>query len=162
MRIVGNDSQQLPSSSTLPRAATNVNHDSLSLRSTATHRETEEVQKQLEEFKSRGKKRGKYRSWKPEERAKIGKYAYQHDNKGALVTFRSEFPMLNHQSVTDFKKLYEEEKRKNKGKEITELSKKKQGRPTILSEYLMQKTMEMVVCLRLKGGQGESTLKAPQ
>ena len=60
MRIVGNDSQQLPSSSTLPRAATNVNHDSLSLRSisTATHRETEEVQKQLEEIKSRGKKKG--------------------------------------------------------------------------------------------------------
>ena len=66
--------------------------------------------------------------------------------------------MLNHQSVTDSKKLYDEEKRKNKGKEITELSKMKQGRPTILPKYLRQKTMEMVVCLRFKGAPVNSSV----
>ena len=160
MRIVGNDSRQSSSSSTLPRTVADLNHDSLSSLqsiSTATHRETEEVQKQLEQVKSRGKKRGRYRSWKPEERSKIGKYAHLHGNKSTLVKFRSEFHMLNHQSVTDFKKLYEEEIR-TKDKDITELGKKKQGRPTILPEYITRKTMEMVVCLRLKGAPLNSTV----
>ena len=98
-----------------------------------------------------GKKRRKYRCWKPEDRAKIGKYGHLHGNKQAIVKYQSEFPDITHQSVTDFIKAYVEEKKKSKGAEVTELKKKKQGRPTLLPEELMKKTIDMVLNLRLKG-----------
>ena len=146
------DDSQVPTSSTsgntecyLPVSVQPATSQSL------TSRESEEIQKQLDKMGQSGKKRRKYRCWKPEDRAKIGKYGHLHGNKQAIVKYQSEFPDIMHQSVTDFIKAYVEEKKKSKGAEVTELKKKKQGRPTLLPEELMKKTIDMVLNLRLKG-----------
>ena len=83
-----------------------------------TSRESEEIQKQLDKMGQSGKKRRKYRCWKPEDRVKIGKYGHLHGNKQAIVKYQSEFPDITHQSVTDFIKAYVEEKKKSKGDEL--------------------------------------------
>jgi len=86
--------------------------------SVTTERESEEIRKQLEEREEKGRKRRKYRSWTPSERAEIGKHASTYGNKSTVLKFQSKYPELTHQTVTDCKKAYEEEKKKNKGKEV--------------------------------------------
>ena len=122
------DDSQVPTSSTsgntechLPVSVQPATSQSL------TSRESEEIQKQLDKMGQSGKKRRKYRCWKPEDRAKIGKYGHLHGNKQAIVKYQSEFPDITHQSVTDFIKAYVEEKKKSKGAKADRVEKKETG-----------------------------------
>ena len=58
----------------------------------------------------KGKKQKKYRLWTPEERAEIGKYAFDHSNKSTLLHMHQKYPELTHQTITEFKKAYKTEK----------------------------------------------------
>ena len=117
-----------------------------------TDREREEVIKQLKpNSEQKGRKRKKYCTWSPQQRAEIGQYAAANGNKAAIVKFSSQFPNIKRQTVSDFKKAYLECKKKNNGSEVTAIEKKKAGRPTLLPDDLMKKTIETVSALRLRG-----------
>ena len=117
-----------------------------------TDREREEVIKQLKpNSEQKGRKRKKYCTWSPQQRAEIGQYAAANGNKAAIVKFSSQFPSIKRQTVSDFKKAYLEYKKKNNGSEVTAIEKKKAGRPTLLPDDLMKKTIETVSALRLRG-----------
>ena len=84
----------------------------------ATSRESEEVAKQLKIVQEKGRKRKKYRMWTPEERAEIGKYAYDHGNKATLLHMHQKYPELKHQTVTEFQKAYRTEKERKGNVEV--------------------------------------------
>ena len=111
--------------------------------------EREEIAIQLNADKS--KKRKKYRVWKPEERAEIGKLAAERGNKSALLHLKKKYPELTRQTLSDFSKAYRTLKSKNKHLEVTFIEKKKTGRPSILPDDLMKKTIQTIDVLRLKG-----------
>ena len=52
--------------------------------------------------------RGKYSTYTPETRAKIGKYALENGNERARSRFCRDFPKLNESTVSNFKKAYKE------------------------------------------------------
>ena len=83
-----------------------------------TSRESREVEKQLSIVQEKGRKRKKYRMWTPEERAEIGKYAYQHGNKATLHKMHQKYPELKHQTVTDFHKAYRTDKERKNNVEV--------------------------------------------
>ena len=122
-----------------------LNKSSTSLSS----RETEEVRKKLIEKESEGGKRKKYRIWTGEERAEIGRLAHKHGNAIALNMLIGRYPRLTKQTLSDFKKAYLA--LKSNEDEVLVIKKKKIGRPTLLPEELMKKTIETVNTLRLKG-----------
>ena len=66
--------------------------------------EREEIAIQLNADKS--KKRKKYRVWKPEERAEIGKLAVERGNKSALLHLKKKYPELTRHTLSDFSKAY--------------------------------------------------------
>ena len=113
-------------------------------------RENEEVEKQLIEREINESKRKKYKLWKEEEQAEIGKIACQHGNNSALHLLARKYPRPAKQTMSDVKKAYLA--LKTKDNEIREIKKKKTGRPSLLPEDLMNKTIDTVVGLRLKGG----------
>lgn len=76
-----------------------------------TQVERDEITKQIAEDKS--KKRKKYRVWKPEERAEIGKHAVTRGNKSALLCLKTKYPELTRQTISDFAKAYRELKSKS-------------------------------------------------
>ena len=61
------------------------------------------------------------------------------------------YPQLTRQTVNDFKKSYNELREKSGGKEVTLIAKKPRGRPTLLPEELMAKTIDVVSSLLLRG-----------
>ena len=98
-------------------------------------------------MKGRGRK--KYRIWTGEERAEIGRLAHKHGNAIALNMLAGRYPKLTKQSLSDFRKAYLA--LKSNEDEVLVIKKKKIGRPTLLPEELMKKTIEAVNALRLKG-----------
>ena len=74
------------------------------------------------------------------------------------MKFSPQFPNIKRQTVSDFKKVYLECKKKNNGSEVTAIEKKKAGRPTLLPNDLMKKTIETVSALRLKGAPVSSSV----
>lgn len=81
----------------------------------------------------------KYQKWTPADRFKIGEYAAENGNIGAVRKFKAEFPRLNESTVRDFKKRYTPELA-NAAKEKREVKKSilryssKTGRPLILGD----------------------------
>ena len=104
-----------------------------------TPREREEVRKSLLSLEEKGAKRGKYRMWTLEEKIEIGSYANKYTVAKTVRDFQHRYPGLKKQSVSDFKKIT-----LNPPKKL-----KKQGRPSLLPEDIMKKTIELVRCLRL-------------
>ena len=93
--------------------------------------------------------RKKYRIWTGDERAEIGRLAHKHGNAIALNMLAGRYPKLTKQSLSDFKKAYLA--LKSNEDEALVIKKKKIGRPTLLPEELMKKTIEAVNALRVKG-----------
>ena len=79
-------------------------------------------------------------------------------NKSALLCLTQKYPELTRQTVSDFAKAYRELKSKNKDSDVAFIEKKKIGRPSILPEYIMKKTLDTVDALRLKGAPVSSTV----
>eukprot|EP00112_Aurelia_sp_Birch-Aquarium-sp1_P009963 Seg2152.1 transcript_id=Seg2152.1/GoldUCD/mRNA.D3Y31 product="hypothetical protein" protein_id=Seg2152.1/GoldUCD/D3Y31 len=120
-------------------------------------RENEEIEKQLTERENNGCKRKKYKLWSEEERAEIGKLASQQGNNSALHLLAGKHPRLTKQTMSDFKKAYLA--LKTKDNEVSEIKKKKTGRPSLLPEDLMKKTIDTVAGLRLKGAPVSASLQ---
>ena len=112
-------------------------------------RETEEVSKELKKMQDKGKKRGKVlhvdttttaRNW----RTCCKKWKCQHTS-----ILSSKYPRLTKQSITEFKKVYNEGKQKSA--DLSEgIVMKSRGRPTLLLETLMKKTIDTISALRLR------------
>ena len=63
--------------------------------------------------------------------------------------FAGKYPNLKKQTVFEFKKAYE--RLKSSQQDVTKIDSKKRGRPKLLPEDLMKKTIETVQSLRLEG-----------
>ena len=108
-----------------------------------TPREKEEVSKNLKKLEeTKTNKRGKYRMWTLEEKVEIGSYAVKTSVAKTVAGLSHKYPGLTKQSVSDFRK---------HASEPEKMTKKKQGRPTLLPEEIMTKTTNLVKALRLKG-----------
>ena len=115
-----------------------------------TSRETEEVSKELKKMQDKGKKRKKYCVWTPQQRLEIGEHAAKNGNASTLRFLSSKYPRLTKQSITEFKKAYNEDKQK--GADLSErIVMKSKGRPNLLPETLMKKTTDTINALRLRG-----------
>ena len=77
-----------------------------------TSRETEEVSKELKKVQGKGKKRKNYCVWTTQQRLEIGEHAAKSGNASTLRFLSSKYPRLTKQSITEFKKAYNEGKRK--------------------------------------------------
>ena len=64
--------------------------------------------------------------------------------------FKGKFPAIKQQSVSDFKRKYLELQRKGPSASVTEIVSKKRGRPNLLPDDLMAKTIDIIKALRLK------------
>ena len=114
-----------------------------------TNRTTGNTQR-IEE--SRGKKVGwtAYRKYTKTERAEIGKYAALHGVGKSMRKYEQKYPGIKQQSVSDFKRKYKELKSRDPLVEVNEIGTKKQGRPRILPEELMKKSIDIIKALPLK------------
>ena len=56
-------------------------------------------------------KRGKYKAWTAKDRSEIGKYADAHGDSATIHHFATRHPELKRQTVDNFKRLYQKNKR---------------------------------------------------
>ena len=103
-------------------------------------REREEVSKNLKSLEEKGAKRGKYHMWTLEEKIELGTYVNKYTVAKTVRDFQHKYPGLTKQSVSDFKKVA-----------LKPPKLRKQGRPFLLPEGIMKKTIDLVRCLRLRG-----------
>ena len=115
-----------------------------------TASETEQVTKEFTVLENKGTKRGKYIKWSAEERAEIGQHAVRHGVNQTTCLLKGKYPRLTKQTVSDFKKAFIQAKQTTDGP-VSEISFRKRGRPALLPEDLMKKTIETIQALRLKG-----------
>ena len=114
-----------------------------------TSRETEEVTKEVTVLKNKGAKRGKYIKWTAEERVEIGDHAVRNGITQTVRQFKGKYPRITKQTVSDFKKAFIKAKQAVNGP-VSEIGFRKRGRPALLPDDLMKKTIETVEALRLK------------
>ena len=77
-------------------------------------------------------------------------YWTKNGNASTLRFLSVKYPRLTKQSITEFKKAYNESKQK--GADLSEeIVMKSRGRPTLLPETLMKKTIDTISALRLRG-----------
>ena len=92
-----------------------------------------------------GEKRKKYCMQTPKQQLEIGKHAAKNGNASTLRPLFLKFLCLTKQSITEFKKAYNKGKRK--GADLSEgIVMKSKGRPTLLPETLMKKTIRHYQC----------------
>ena len=113
-------------------------------------RETEEVTKEVVVLENKGAKRGKYIKWTAEERAEIGEHAVRNGVTQTVRHFKGKYPRITKQTVSDFKKAFIKAKQAVNGP-VSEIGFRKRGRPALLPDDLMTKTIETIEALRLKG-----------
>ena len=70
------------------------------------------------------KERGNYTQYSPQQRASIGKYAFQNGNERARMHYLCEFPDLKESTIRNFKKAYQEKLHSNESNFILSLSQK--------------------------------------
>ena len=80
----------------------------------------------------------------------IGRHASAHGIAAAVRHFVAQYPTLKKQTVFEFKSSYLKAKSKN-GTEMKKLTTKARGRPKLLPEELMSKTIKTIKALRLRG-----------
>ena len=115
-----------------------------------TSRETEEVSKELKKMQDKEKKKEKVLRVDTTTALEIGEHAAKNGNASTLRFLSSKYPRLTKQSITEFKKTYKEGKQK--GADLSEgIVMKSRGRPTLLPETLMKKTVDTISALRLRG-----------
>ena len=122
-----------------------------------TRNEVRNVKSQLKkaEFLGSGNRKP-YVKWTPEQKAKIGERAHKQGILSALKHFAGEHPNLKNQTVFEFKKAYE--KLKSSQQDVTKIDSRERGRPKLLPEDLMKKTIQTVQSLRLKGAPISSSI----
>ena len=93
----------------------------------------------------------KYCVWTPQQRLDIGEHTAKNGNASTLRFLSSKYPRLTKQSITEFKKAYNQGKQK--GADLSEgIVMKSRGRPTLLPETLMKKkAIDTISALRLRG-----------
>ena len=64
--------------------------------------------------------------------------------------YEQTYPGIKQQSVSSFKRKYKELKSRDPLVEVNEIGAKKQGRPSLLPEELMKKSLDIIKALRLK------------
>ena len=113
-----------------------------------------------EVWKKTKEKRQMYRIWTPTQRAEIGRHAAEHGNASIVRAMSLNYPGLKRQTVSDFKLAYLKLKKSKEAadSDITEIVKKKTGRPTLLPENLMKKVIETVTNLRFRGAPMSATV----
>ena len=95
--------------------------------------------------------------WTPQQRLEIGEHAAKNGNASTLRFLSSKYPRLTKQSITEFKKAYNEGKQK--GADLSDgIVMKSRGRPTLLPETLMKKTIDTISALRLRGAPATSAV----
>ena len=95
--------------------------------------------------------------WTPQQRLEIGEHAAKNGNASTLRFLSSKYPRLTKQSITEFKKAYNEGKQK--GADLSDgIVMKSRGRPTLLPETLMKKTIDTISALRLRGAPATSVV----
>ena len=104
-----------------------------------TQREKEEVVKQLKTADLKGK-RGEYLKLTIEEKREIGDYAKTNGVPATVRKYKTRYPTLSRNTVSDYRR-YARDK----------VVLKSRGRPTLLPEEIMQKTIDVITALRLKG-----------
>ena len=83
-------------------------------------------------------------------RVDTSEHTAKNGNASTLQFLSSKYPRLTKQSITEFKKACNEGKQK--GADLSEgIVMKSRGRPTLLPETLMKKTIDTVSALRLRG-----------
>ena len=118
--------------------------------SLVTETEKQQVVHELKEAEGKGSKRGKYRRWTGEEKAEIGSFATVHGVAETLRKLKGKYPHLTKQSISDFKKAAQSAQKRT-GQLPSTISSRKRGRPALMPEDLMKKTITLVEALRLKG-----------
>ena len=113
-----------------------------------SEREIAEVSTSLENHEKSGKKRGAYKKFKPEDRREIGKSASIHGVSQTIKRLSERYPSLSKQTVSEFKKAYVSLKTNGEDNPPGE---KRSGRPALLPDDLMKKTIKLIEALRLKG-----------
>ena len=97
-----------------------------------------------------GKKRKKHCLWTPKQRLEIGEHAAKNGNASTLRFLSSKYPRLTKQSITEFKKAYNEGKQK--GADLSEgIVMKSRAMPILLPETLTKKTIDINSALTLRG-----------
>ena len=99
-----------------------------------TPREKEEVSKNFKKVEETGVKRGKYKTWTLDKKVEIGKYAITHTVGKAVRDRSHKYPGLSKQSASEFKKVALAPPKKLN----------KRGRPSLLPEEIMNKTIQLV------------------
>ena len=112
--------------------------------------ERREIHKELKKVEEKKAGRTAYRKYTKTERAEIGKYAALHGVGKAMRKYEQKYPGIKQQSVSDFKRKYKELKSRDPLVEVNEIGTKKQGRPSLLPEELMKKSIDIIKALRLK------------
>ena len=115
-----------------------------------TGRETEEVANEVNMLEKKGRKRRNYIKWTAEERAEIGQHAVRRGVNQTVRLLKGKYPRLTKQTVSDFKKAFIQAKQTAVGP-VNEINFRKRGRPALLPDDLMKKTIETIQALRLKG-----------
>ena len=95
--------------------------------------------------------------WTPQQWLEIDEHAAKNGNASTIRFLSSKYPRLTKQSITEFKKAYN--KGKQKGADLSDgIAMKSRGRPTLLPETLMKKTIDTISALRLRGAPVISSL----
>ena len=115
-----------------------------------TGRETEEVTNEVNMLEKKGRKRRNYIKWTAEERAEIGQHPVRRGVNQTVRLLKGKYPRLTKQTVSDFKKAFIQAKQTAVGP-VNEINFRKRGRPALLPDDLMKKTIEMIQALRLNG-----------
>ena len=90
-------------------------------------------------------------------RAKIGYYAVATTTAVAVKRYQLTYRTLSKQTIHGFKKAYLKEK-ETTNKEVTVMRSKTRGRPKLLSEDIMAKTIQTVEAVRLNAAQVSSAV----
>ena len=125
-----------------------------------TIKEKETVVEELWTSENSNRKCQKYCKWAHVRRVEIGKHAPWHGNVVTVRLLGGKYPGLKRQIVSDFKLAYLELKKKEDeaDDDAKEIVKKKTGCPTLLPAELMQKVVDLVSALRLKGAPVSSSV----
>ena len=108
-----------------------------------------------------GKKRGKYATYSPSDRAKIGKCGVENGPSAAIPKLKIEFPNLKETTVRDICDSYKREFNNRKRKldynepeniEINDIQPKKRGRKTLLPDEMDRQVQSYIEILRSSGG----------
>ena len=140
---------------TAPKRTSEVLQDTLNDKgnSPCTSTEFERVKHELEKEENGAnepRKRGNYQRWTSKLRADIGRFANLHGVASAVRHFKLKYPSITKQTVSDFKRAYVAAINDNV-KDVDLLEKKRVGRPTLLPPELMDKTIDLITNLRMKG-----------